>query len=181
VVAGVTPPPREVLAETCEALDSGIAGTTATGVDAASRCSYFAYNQVEGTCDLYSGASTGPALAQPDVTYGKASDGTAMCNVAVGRCEGKVELRVVALPPQLPSWCCQECFNMPACVSWNFGAASGECTLLGGSCGDSISDVAGAGLREHRGELATHAGLLLPACAAAAVFSPRLLPACAAG
>ncbi|PSC68690.1 Extracellular basic protease [Micractinium conductrix] len=157
VLAPVTPP-QQSQQETCAAIDDGMTtnpyligslplgleaqqaccdvcyGTTARNAGG-ERCTHFSYSEGDGTCELYGGASTGPAAPQEGILSAEASAGTAMCTVGLGRCDSKVELAVrTGLVPNMPYGCCEACFDLPACVGWNFHAASGDCTLLGGSC-----------------------------------------------
>ena len=168
-MAPVTPP-QQSQQETCAAIDDGMTtnpyligslplgleaqqaccdvcyGTTARNAGG-ERCTHFSYSEGDGTCELYGGASTGPAAPQEGILSAEASAGTAMCTVGLGRCDSKVELAVrTGLVPNMPYGCCEACFDLPACVGWNFHAASGDCTLLGGSCdsGTLTTNAAGA-------------------------------------
>lgn len=116
------------------------------------RCLYYSFSSA-GECQLYSGASTGPASAREGWVNGAVPSTSAppTCSitarkrctpVASGGPAGQLELGSVQLPPNQPYLCCLECAKKTGCVDWNFAAAGGACTLLAaGACASAVDDA----------------------------------------
>ena len=149
------PPPLNAdelqLADTCSSLDLPVAGAAtqlaqlALGAESAHACCdtcygspsclYFSHEEATGTCTLYSGATTAAVPAIDGLLYGAVTAASPpVCTVEVGKCGGQEVLETVALVPQLPYACCEQCYANGACLAWNLNGETGECALGRGPC-----------------------------------------------